>query len=161
VLQQLVRVHAPAVDAANDIGWLVDHTSHRVLRITSLSSSTNRRVDLVLGQNDLTGHVCNRGHGAGNIVGNTTPNGFCDPAEVVLDAQGNVFVSTAPGVPRRQLPGGRVPKERHSGANGTLQAPLANPVRVYGQVTSARAIVTPARGVCAHRASSPSIPDAP
>ena len=121
------------VDAANDIGWLVDSTSNRVLRITSLSSATNRRVDLVLGQSDLTSHICNRGRGTGNVAGNTIPNGFCDPSEVVLDAQGNVFV--VDGTWECREGNCRVVEYQKSdipAPNGTLQAPSANPVRVYG-----------------------------
>lgn len=118
------------VDAANDIGWLVDSGSHRVLRITSLSSATNRRVDLVLGQSSLTSNVCNRGQGVHVVAA----NGFCDPAEVMLDPTGNVFV--VDGTWECRDGNCRVVEYQKSdipAPNGTLRFPTANPVRVFGQ----------------------------
>lgn len=81
------------VDAANDIGWVTDGDSNRVLRITSLSTSA-RRVDLVLGQNTLSDGICNRGNGVapGHLPDLVAPNGFCRPVQSALDPQGNLFV---------------------------------------------------------------------
>jgi DNA-binding beta-propeller fold protein YncE len=81
------------VDAANDIGWVTDGNSNRVMRITSLSTSA-RRIDLVLGQDSLSQGICNRGGGiaVGHEPEKVAPNGFCAPTQAVLDAQGNLFV---------------------------------------------------------------------
>lgn len=118
-----------SVDAANDIGWLVDSTNHRVLRITSLSTSA-RKVDMVLGQSNLNDRTCNRGLGVWNVAA----NGFCDPAQTALDAQGNLFV--VDGTWECREGNCRVVQYQKSdlpAPNGTLQAPSVNPVRVYGQ----------------------------
>jgi hypothetical protein len=116
------------VDAATDTGWVVESNNHRVLRITNLSTA-NRRVDFVLGQANLTAGTCNRGAG----IGNTAPNGFCDPAQVVLDAQKNVFV--VDGTWECRDGNCRIvayPKAAIPAPNGTVQAISTGPMQVYG-----------------------------
>lgn len=137
------------VDAASDIGWLTDSGSHRVLRVTSLSSATNRRVDLVLGQSSITSNVCNRGQGVHVVAA----SGFCDPSEVVLDPTGNVFV--VDGTWECREGNCRVVEYQKSdipAPNGTLRFPTANPVRVYGQSDLTTNSCDPATGrLCSPR----------
>ena len=136
------------VDAANDIGWVVDDLNNRVLRITGMST-VNRRVDFVLGQPDLAGTDCNRGAG----IWNTQPNGFCDPAQVALDAHGNVFVVDGTWECRNgncrvvAYPKGAIPAP-----NGTLQFTAASPIQVYGPSNFVSRTCDPASGrLCSPR----------
>jgi hypothetical protein len=137
------------IDVANDIAWVAEDANNRVLRITSMSSAANRRVDFVLGQPDLAGFDCNRGAGAHNTV----PNGFCNPAQVTLDSKGNVFVvdgtwECSDGNCRIvAYPKGAIPAP-----NGTVQFTSAAPIQVYGPSDFISETCDPASGrLCSPR----------
>lgn len=70
-----------------DCLWLSDRDSHRVFRITDVS--TNPVVDIVIGQQDLTGAECNQGRG----YGAPSQDSLCYPGALAFDRTGNLFVS--------------------------------------------------------------------
>ena len=75
--------------AANGPGtklWVADPVRNRVFRISN--PLTNPIVDIVLGQTDLNGTLCNQGNG--NMPSQTS---LCNPGNVTLDPWGNVYVS--------------------------------------------------------------------
>ncbi len=77
-----------------DFVWISDTFSHRVLRIRN--PLTSPLVDVVLGQTDIAGNLCNRGlipppnQGPGPVA---TADMLCHPGALSLDRQGNLFVS--------------------------------------------------------------------
>lgn len=67
--------------------WLADPRRHRVFRIRD--PLTSPVVDVVLGQTSTGGTACNQGRGEGA----PSRDSLCHPGAVVLDPQGNVWVS--------------------------------------------------------------------
>ena len=66
--------------------WVADPRRNRVFRVRD--PLTNPVVDIVLGQTDPDGTLCNQGNG--NMPSQTS---LCDPGNVTLDPLGNVYVS--------------------------------------------------------------------
>lgn len=137
-----------AVDAAHDVGWLVDDGNNRVLRVRDLSTSS-RRIDLVLGQDSLAGGVCNRGAGVFNVQ----PNGFCNPAQVAFDGHGNLYVVDGTWECREgncrvvEFDASKVPP-----VDTTLKFPNLTPNRVYGPSDFTSRTCDPATGrLCSPR----------
>src|SRR5215471_1532336 len=78
-----------AFDAAGNL-WVADAGNNRVVRFSAgvLSSSTPPAADTVIGQKDFFGSSANAG-------GTVSGSGFDIPSGLVLDAQGNLYVSDA------------------------------------------------------------------
>jgi subtilase family serine protease len=74
--------------------WISDIVHNRVLRIRN--PLTSPHVDVVLGQTNISGTLCNRGlvpppnQGTGQVP---TANMICNPGALSLDRLGNLFVS--------------------------------------------------------------------
>lgn len=66
--------------------WVADAARNRVFRVRD--PLTNPVVDIVLGQTDSNGTLCNQGNG--NMPSQTS---LCAPGNVTLDPWGNVYVS--------------------------------------------------------------------
>jgi sugar lactone lactonase YvrE len=79
--------------ASNGAGtrvWVADPYRNRVFRIRD--PLTSPVVDIVLGQTDPNGILCNQGHGdEGHLM--PSQNSLCKPGSVTLDSHGNVYVS--------------------------------------------------------------------
>lgn len=121
------------VESASDVGWLTDNTSARVIRITNFSSTTNRRIDLVMGQTSLSGTGCFQG--AGEM--SPTAKGLCEPNQVSKDKLGNLYVaggswecSSSPRCRVVQYPAAGIPAP-----STTLKFPNLSADRVYGQTS--------------------------
>ena len=78
--------------------WLSDTDNHRVLRIRD--PLTNPVVDVILGQNDHSGVLCNRiaplrAHEPDpeGALSNPQPDTMCLPGAISMDNNGNLFVS--------------------------------------------------------------------
>lgn len=69
---------------SDDGNFLWVSLMHRVFRVRN--PKTNPVVDIILGQTNSTGNLCNRG-------GMATPNSLCFPGRLAFDKQGNLFVS--------------------------------------------------------------------
>ena len=78
------------VTANGDYLWLSDTDSHRVIRIAT--PLTNPTVDIVLGQVNASGNLCNQGQGT-DLDLQPTANSLCFPASLSIDSNGNLFVS--------------------------------------------------------------------
>ena len=74
---------------ASEFLWLSFKDSSRVIRIRN-PLAINRIVDVVLGQTDLVGTLCNRG--APKVTG-ATPDSLCQPGPLSIDHLGNLWVS--------------------------------------------------------------------
>ncbi len=68
--------------------WVSHSDTNRVFRIRN--PLTNPIVDVLLGQNDLTGNSCNRG---GAPRSGATVNSLCFPGSIAEDRLGNLYVS--------------------------------------------------------------------
>jgi sugar lactone lactonase YvrE len=88
-------VRGIAADTSGAI-WIAASSTSRVLRIRAPLSGTPT-VDVVLGQADPNGTLCNRDHPLGfddiSDQANAQPNTLCAPGSVSIDTQGNVWVS--------------------------------------------------------------------
>ncbi|MFL5735504.1 MAG: fibronectin type III domain-containing protein [Chloroflexia bacterium] len=71
-----------------DFLWLSHTATNRVFRVRN--PLTNPVVDVVLGQTDLSGTLCNRG---GQPRTGATPDSLCLPGSLSLDQLGNLYVS--------------------------------------------------------------------
>lgn len=113
--------------------WVADPGTHRVLRIRN--PLTNPVVDVLLGQESLSGKRCNRGRGQSA----PSQNSLCYPGAVALDANGNLWVSdhalevagnhrllvfsaaSIPNRPSRAVFG--IPADQVLGTNGSFTGP--------------------------------------
>ena len=81
--------------ANGDFVWLSDTDNHRVLRIRD--PLTEPVVDVILGQEDASGNLCNRGRfepAARTSIQDPTNNDvLCFPGALAIDRLGNLYVS--------------------------------------------------------------------
>ena len=89
------RVFGIAPDDAGDLLWLSDTDNHRVLRIRH--PLTSPVVDVVLGQGDASGNLCNQGRfqAADRRATREREHGdvLCSPGALSIDRMGNLYVS--------------------------------------------------------------------
>ena len=89
------RVFGIAPDDAGDLLWLSDTDNHRVLRIRH--PLTSPVVDVVLGQGDASGNLCNQGRfqAADRMAIREREHGdvLCSPGALSIDRMGNLYVS--------------------------------------------------------------------
>jgi sugar lactone lactonase YvrE len=75
--------------------WVSQVNNNRVFRIRD--PLTNPLIDVVLGQDNLTGNQCNKGrdiNGDGKVdLLDAQPNSLCIPGHLSIDKQGNLYVS--------------------------------------------------------------------
>ncbi len=80
------RVFGVAPVGKSDLLWLSDTDNHRVLRIRN--PLTNPVVDVILGQKDAEGTLCNQGW-----TGSLRLDRLCYPGGLSIDRMGNLYVS--------------------------------------------------------------------
>lgn len=88
------RIFGIAPAGSGEFLWLSDTDNHRVLRIRDLFNEPV--VDVILGQRDASGTVCNRGNPTDNwdgASGNPDATMICSPGALSFDSLDNLFVS--------------------------------------------------------------------
>ncbi|HEY5039756.1 MAG TPA: hypothetical protein VIJ93_11840, partial [bacterium] len=86
----------PSWDAAVSYLWVADQLHGRVFRVRNPLSSTNRVVDIILGQNDANNNDCgNHGTMSGGTCVEGTASAYTlnEPGAITLDHKGNLFIS--------------------------------------------------------------------
>ena len=89
------RIFGIAPVGKGEFVWISDTDNHRVLRIRD--PLTNPTVDVILGQKDTKGNLCNRGRfrmaDRAEIRGNSHGDLLCFPGALSIDRLGNLYVS--------------------------------------------------------------------
>lgn len=83
-----------AYDETNDALWLSDTFNHRLVRMSKPLDSTNRKIDMVIGQPSLDSIKANRGVDNRDALAcpNMVPDGFGSMGQIVFDPAGNLYV---------------------------------------------------------------------
>lgn len=90
------RITGMAYDKTNNVLWVADNTSHRVLRISNPLDSQNLMVDMVLGQPNINSTYANRGKdGPDAFPGcpHVVADGFANLEKIKLDLHGNLYIA--------------------------------------------------------------------
>lgn len=83
----VVQVVGIALDIERDVAWLSDGRKNRIVRVLGFSTS-EREIDVVLGQDDVESGECNRGR----LRSNPSADSFCIPTQVRFDQHGDLYV---------------------------------------------------------------------